>query len=61
MTDVELLQHSVTPADVFLVTLATLEVLGCHGVKAVQGEYLPHVLVQSAGRQALAIAVRLQT
>jgi len=59
MTDVELLQHSITLGDVLLVTLATHQVLGCHGVEAIQAEYLPHVLVQSAGGQA--IVVRLQT
>ena len=61
MTDIELLQHSITPADVLFVTLATLEVLGCQGVEALHGEYLPHGLVDAAGRQALAVAGGLQT
>jgi len=61
MTDIELLQHSITPADVLFVTLATLKVLGCQGVEALHGQYLPHGLVDAAGCQALAVAGGLQT
>ena len=41
MADIQLLQHSVAPADVLLGAPAALEVLRRQRIEAVQGQYLP--------------------